>query len=633
MPSAPTRAPTRLNHQPSAVSFNAKSIRHATSEDKENIGSVASGRASMTRSQPLPPTRSELVNHQLPPFTNKRKSPRTPANKLSTADLIRNTEDAYNYEGRRETPEEHVTWMQGTIPGSSGPSGTMTSTKSTRSTRKGKKRARSSSPSVYAHKSPKVQEQDTIDLTGLRSSLQSPDQPASQHDDPGQDLYKDYMGISFGLMGQEAQPRSALPDSFRLSPGTPSKAPGSISKMQRSTSCGIVWPSSRQKKRRLNPVSAETSKLRERFAESRPVIMDRDEPKASRVGALMDTLQENALKIPAEPACPSSSSPHPDRVGFPTSQADSPDTPTRPLPQLPQNPQTEISSKNTSFNVENEEDLELRPEPVEEGHTGQQQGEDPESRNLYSDSFGEDDVLLEALDNAAKEAEKEREDNAASQQIAVDQSVHEQPVPEQARPGGAAESAPGELACSTPNRPPSAAHEVGANIEVTETAPGPAPADEEDEFGDEFDCDAEMAEIAAQYDTQEVDQVPACPAPQPTYLVPAPGPVFFVQDDGEDDGFGTVLFGGYNLNSYGAYPPRYAASVARPQLPPALPPPQPTTKSTTAQIDIVPAQYDADDDDFGLDDDDEIFQQIADGTLVLDGDGTTAATNQVCALS
>ncbi|KAL9625814.1 MAG: hypothetical protein Q9160_000134 [Pyrenula sp. 1 TL-2023] len=236
----------------------------------------------------------------------RKECPTTPAaTRIPLSDLIGNTEDAFNQEPNAKTPDEHVYWQHG--PRSSAVSN------SSRSSRRGKKRARSSSPpsSSQAEKSAHFTAQrDTLDLHHLQQMLKTP------HNDPALDLWNRYADTTLGKSGD----RSALHSIAHLvgsSPQTPGAAGGKDSTgLQRSISCGIDWPSSKAKRRKIDPEES-FNRARDIFAEHKSKILGTDQPKVSRVSLLVEKIQESMARHPrVEISGPSSSSPLPDRAGM-----------------------------------------------------------------------------------------------------------------------------------------------------------------------------------------------------------------------------------------------------------------------------------------------------------------------------
>lgn len=249
---------------------------------------------------------SQHENYQRSSLGQHKECPTTPATtRIPLSDLIGNTEDALNREPNAKTPDEHVYWQHG--PRSSAVSN------SSRSSRRGKKRARSSSPpsSSQAEKSAHFTAQrDTLDLHHLQQMLKTP------HNDPALDLWNRYADTTLGKLGD----RSALHPIAQLvasSPQTPIAAGSKdTTGLQRSISCGIDWPSSKAKRRRIDPEES-FNRARDLYAEHKSKILGTDQPKVSRVSLLVEKIQESMARHPrVETSGPSSSSPLPDRAGM-----------------------------------------------------------------------------------------------------------------------------------------------------------------------------------------------------------------------------------------------------------------------------------------------------------------------------
>ncbi|OQU96675.1 AAA domain-containing protein [Cladophialophora immunda] len=220
--------------------------------------------------------------------------PHTPAVRIPIEDLIANTEDAYNCAPPIGTPKDHVLWQ--THPDSSDASAVAGATHRSR------KRAHSSSPSssqqLSAHK-------DALNLDTLNKSLRTP------NNDPTQDLWNRYTTAN-GLKKDGKEP--TLPAYVHLLPSSP-QTPSTTSKdsgLRRTHSCGVEWPTSKAKRRRVE-TTQHHSRTKELFAASRKEILRRDLSNNTRVGLLLDRIQESLTRKADAAESPSSSSPLPDR--------------------------------------------------------------------------------------------------------------------------------------------------------------------------------------------------------------------------------------------------------------------------------------------------------------------------------
>ncbi|OAL37011.1 hypothetical protein AYO20_03780 [Fonsecaea nubica] len=220
--------------------------------------------------------------------------PHTPAVRIPIEDLIANTEDAYNCPPPEGTPKDHVLWQ--THPDSSDASAAAGATQRSR------KRAHSSSPvssqQVSAHR-------DALNLDTLNKSLRTP------NNDPTQDLWNRYTTAN-GLKKDGKEP--SLPAYGHLLPSSP-QTPSTASKdssLRRTHSCGVEWPTSKSKRRRTE-TTQHHSRTKELFAASRKEILRRDLSNNTRVGLLLDRIQESLTRKVDAVEDPSSSSPLPDR--------------------------------------------------------------------------------------------------------------------------------------------------------------------------------------------------------------------------------------------------------------------------------------------------------------------------------
>ena len=260
-------------------------------------------------SHPLPqdnqPDAPETFSHssQNGQVKPQNTCPQTPASKIPLAALIGNTEDAFNCAHFDTTPEDHVSWQHG--PRSSEPASSM------RSTQRGKKRARSSSPASCSQVEKSTHfsaQKEPLDLQNLEQSLKTP-----QHD-PATDLWARYSTAS---LNKANGTNAALPTFVQLmtsSPQTPNTTNCKDSGLQRSISCGIEWPTSRKKRRKLDMVEAH-GQMRDIFEFTKQEALLHKEPGHSRVELLVGRITDSMMRRqPTIVTGPSSSSPLPDRA-------------------------------------------------------------------------------------------------------------------------------------------------------------------------------------------------------------------------------------------------------------------------------------------------------------------------------
>lgn len=251
--------------------------------------------------------------------------PHTPAHRIPLADLISNTEDAFSKApGKVLTPDDHVYWDHRS-PSSKN--------KLRSSVRRGKKRARSSSPAS----SPLNR-----DLSGKQTAQRVLKTP--QHD-VAAELWSKYVGKNNGKGGGDL-PKFQL-SQLRSSPRTPApqlRGTRDGSGLRRANSCNVDWPTSNSKRRKLDYDQQRTSNIRDGLTRSRTSLLAPDRPKSSKIGLLVEKIQETFLKHPRDDShAPSSSSPLPDR-----SDSMDDDCPEPPTKQLIQKAPHDTPSKNAS---------------------------------------------------------------------------------------------------------------------------------------------------------------------------------------------------------------------------------------------------------------------------------------------
>jgi DNA replication ATP-dependent helicase Dna2 len=225
--------------------------------------------------------------------------PSTPATRLPLADLIGNSDESRSV-AQDATPEENVLWRHAQTPGSSRPVVTPA---------RKRKRARSSSPVTSSQNEQSnffAGPKESFDVQGLQASLRTPQA------DPAADLWNRYAinasandgvsgtkSVAFAHLIKDASPRSS---------GTA----GSVSGLRRWASCGVEWPASTTKRRRVSRNKTEQEQGADGEDQS-----DNDMPKISKVGLLLERMKETLQQTQEHvPQGPSSSSPLPDRVAY-----------------------------------------------------------------------------------------------------------------------------------------------------------------------------------------------------------------------------------------------------------------------------------------------------------------------------
>jgi len=219
--------------------------------------------------------------------------PQTPAVKIPIQDLIGNTEDAFNCSPPITTPKDHVLWQNNTDSSER--------SESAITTEKNRKRTHSSSPAS----SQVAAGRDALNLESVRRSLRTP------NNDPTQDLWNRYTTANMAKKGDGEPTLPTLPHLLPSSPQTP----GTTSRdggLRRTVSCGVEWPTSRPKRQRMD-VSDLHSRTKDIFAASKKDILAHEVPRNSRVGLLVEKIQESLTRKVVTDEGPSSSSPLPDR--------------------------------------------------------------------------------------------------------------------------------------------------------------------------------------------------------------------------------------------------------------------------------------------------------------------------------
>ncbi|KIW38094.1 uncharacterized protein PV06_10061 [Exophiala oligosperma] len=425
MPSAPLTSSSQSPKKGKAHAYNNKLT--AIQEDKEN----------QTSQQQNPIDGCSEDEHNFDSCTPERKIPHTPAVRIPFEDLIANTEDAFNCAPPLATPRDHVLWD----PHSSDLSGAAAGTQRSR------KRAHSSSPASSQHVSA---QNDALNLDTLNKSLRTP------NNDPTQDLWNRYTVANAPKNNQDGQATANYGHLIPSSPQTPSTTSKDGS-LRRTHSCGVEWPTSKAKRRRIES-NINHGRTKQLFAASRQDILRRDLSNNTRVGLLLEKIQESLTKkpVPTEES-PSSSSPLPDLAR--RSQALV--SPTRPQSQG----WASRGGQNVADHV-----FAQASSPKSQGNA--------QKDKSFSSEFEDDGIDLEAFENLEHALEHEAE-----------METYNARNERRTGPSNAAEQM----------------HEAGATSKelADETNMNEAPEEFDDEFyDDDEDIMDEMIGLAAQYDSQ-----------------------------------------------------------------------------------------------------------------------------------
>jgi DNA replication ATP-dependent helicase Dna2 len=439
--------------------------------DKENVNNVFSACGSIASSQKSQSYALEgrASSPQLPPLLSQRQCPQTPVNRIPLADLIGNTEDAFNCDPKDTTPEDHIYWRHGPTPRSSIPSATGTSVSRRR------KRARSSSPSSSSQQ--QQQQQQHQKQPCLEGDAKTPQDSLKVPHDPVLDLWARYTNAGSTKKDADGKP---LPAFSHLIASSPETSNSKDAVLRRTMSCGTEWPTSKPKKRKTKHEATE-GRMADRFSVSRPDIMAPGKSKASRISLLMERLQENSTKIvaPREAADPSSSSPLPARYGL--SIAASQVSPVRSRPAAPRG---EDEAPSEEAELEQTDDVRAALQ---------------ESPRNDSSEFGDDDIPLEAFEAVEQSTFPQNGYAAARPELSV---VGDQPGTRtyalsqaNAVPTSLVEEPARPVSRPVSGTPPN-------TYNTTEHDNYDDDDHDDDEFGYDSDDDALMADLAAQVDTR-----------------------------------------------------------------------------------------------------------------------------------
>ncbi len=454
--------------------FEAKPIHHVREHDKENFSDGSPICISVVGSQKVQDDDLQESSPQLPELPLEKQCPQTPANRIPLADLIGNTEDAFNCDPKATTPEDHIYWQHGPAPRSSVPSATANRA------RRRKKRARSSSPasSSQNQKSTQINAQESPDLKSLHESQKIP------HNDPALDLWARYTDATLTKKDADGKPLPAYAHLMTSSPQTPSTTNNKDSGLRRSISCGTEWPASKAKRRKVGQ-EVTGGRLKDTFAASKTDILAPGKSKSSRISLLMEKLQENSKKVPTlEVSGPSSSSPLPDRIGLSYLPFVSPVAQKRPSQQ---------ENDEVTRNQENHQPIH---DILAQRH---------EESDSHSSDFGDEDLALDLL-----EAVEQSTCTQAALPAAAKRGVENPPTINDAE----------HPTCSVPVDqrdnlnffykpsadkllPASESLVAGHATALANVGRSAFDGDDDDEFGDGSDDNGVMADLAAQFDTQQ----------------------------------------------------------------------------------------------------------------------------------
>lgn len=242
-----------------------------------------------------------------------KECPKTPGNRIPLADLISNAEDSFNpAPGPEVTPVDHVIWQH--VPVSSNPD-----TSSQTPARRRRKRRHSSSPVGSPSNGSKKTQQEPLDLQSIQALFKTP-----QHD-LATELWNNYMDKNM-VDGSEDLPPPRLANLLSSSPQTPASGRTSrdSSGLRRSISCAAEWPTSRNKRRRVN--RPDLGSGRGIFARTSSNVLDSGKPKSSRINFLLEKIEKSLH--PAQPTDmgPPNSSPLRQRVDAQRCRSSSPIT-------------------------------------------------------------------------------------------------------------------------------------------------------------------------------------------------------------------------------------------------------------------------------------------------------------------
>ena len=406
--------------------------------------------------------------------------PSTPGVRIELEDLIGNTEDAFNCPPPLGTPGDHVHWQNG-------PTSSDVSASIAQPTQRSRKRARSSSPA-----SSQLERSVHFDGPVVAADTNRPHKVLrTPNNDPTQELWKRYMNAN----GSRNADGDALPSFVQLPPSSP-MTPSTGSKdsgLRRTVSCGVEWPASKPKRRRVE-VGDSHGRTKDIFAASRREILARDMPKNSRVTILVEKIQESLARQARTDDEPSSSSPLPEKHSqMPPSQV----SPTRSPSKLRSHLQQTAEHGDPDA-----------PDP-ELGHTD----------GAVADDFDDDDLDLdffEEIEKGFSQVSVSRRVSASINNFDGPQDIHQRPLSQ------AATRLPGVQPNKHPAQQPSS-QVFEDNFDVFD--------EDDDTFTNE------MENLVAKIDSQG-KSIPHEPAQPPTEIsdeLPTIDGLDGVFDDGDDD--------------------------------------------------------------------------------------------------
>ncbi|KAL9053487.1 MAG: hypothetical protein Q9162_004725 [Coniocarpon cinnabarinum] len=277
--------------------------RQRVDDNKENLSNPNAQAIDLQTIPSESPQKSQRLSQASP---NKRP-PSTPATRLPLADLLGENEDAGAYRRRSDiSPQEQLGWKATRSPRSS-------NSKATPGAR-GHKRAHSSTPPSASQRSAmkKAKQKAVLDLEELKQSLRTP------QTDPATDLWNKY---NLGVTRDTPVARQLANLTSGLTPSSPyahDEQTGNVSGLRRWTSCGLGFPNSKRKRRKIE-TGTGVEDVAAAFdgpsgeVESPP----KDRTKALRIGTLLEKISEDLERSKQTPdqddQAPSSSSPLPER--------------------------------------------------------------------------------------------------------------------------------------------------------------------------------------------------------------------------------------------------------------------------------------------------------------------------------
>ena len=246
-----------------------------------------------------------------PSHSPSKLPPSTPATRLPLADLLGDNEDGqYKRPNLDVSPEEQLRWQASRSPRSSNPKATPRN--------RGRKRAHSSTPPSTSQRNAqkKAKQQAALDLEELKKSLRTP------QTDPATGLWNKYnVGIprDTPLGRQLASLTTGITSS---SPYASDEQTGNVGGLRRWTSCGMGFPSSKRKRRKVAS-GPNTEQLAQVFDEhpkdeDEEATVQPDTSATSRIGTLLQQISASLVRSKETETTnddrgPSSSSPLPDR--------------------------------------------------------------------------------------------------------------------------------------------------------------------------------------------------------------------------------------------------------------------------------------------------------------------------------